>query len=89
MDEDEQDEVAEDDYANNFGGLGDEGGLGNIDFSKLGGLGGGGGEDLPATGEEEEQVCLPSKTLDPYTDAIVIQDEGLPDLEEDKAETKT
>lgn len=30
----------DDDYANNFGGFGDEGGLGNIDFSKLGGLDG-------------------------------------------------
>lgn len=36
MDEDEQDENNEDDYAANFGGFGDEGGLGNIDFSKLG-----------------------------------------------------
>lgn len=53
MDEDEQDEAAEDDYANNFGGFGgaggDEGGLSNIDFSKLGGMGGAGGmPDLSA-----------------------------------------
>ncbi|OQD76442.1 hypothetical protein PENDEC_c004G06553 [Penicillium decumbens] len=50
VDEDEQDEAAEDDYANNFGGMGgDEGGLGNIDFSKLGGMGGAGGmPDLSA-----------------------------------------
>ncbi|OJZ84649.1 hypothetical protein ASPFODRAFT_209134 [Aspergillus luchuensis CBS 106.47] len=55
VDEDEQDEVNEDDYANNFGGfegLGGEGGLSNIDFSKLGaGLGG----DAGVPGEEEEQ----------------------------------
>ena len=64
VDEDEQDEVAEDDYANNFGGLdalGGEGGggLGNIDFSKLGaGLGdlGGAGADLGAAGAEGESV---------------------------------
>ncbi|KAJ5159851.1 Co-chaperone protein SBA1 [Penicillium canariense] len=50
VDEDEQDEVADDDYANNFGGMGgDEGGLSNIDFSKLGGMGGAGGmPDLSA-----------------------------------------
>ncbi|OQE31172.1 hypothetical protein PENSTE_c001G02816 [Penicillium steckii] len=68
VDEDEQDEAAEDDYANNFGGMGgpggDEGGLSNIDFSKLGGMGGAGGmPDLSAlagaaggagAGEDEE-----------------------------------
>lgn len=51
VDEDEQDEAGEDDYANNFGGFGGEdpsagagaGGLGNIDFSKLGGMPGMGG----------------------------------------------
>jgi hypothetical protein len=48
VDEDEQDEAGEDDYANNFGGgVGGEdpnaGGLGNIDFSKLGGMPGMGG----------------------------------------------
>ncbi|KAE8160957.1 HSP20-like chaperone [Aspergillus tamarii] len=77
VDEDEQDEVAEDDYANNFGGLdalGGEGGggLGNIDFSKLGaGLGdlGGAGADLGAAGAEGES-----------------DDEEMPELEEaDKA----
>lgn len=59
VDEDEQDEVNEDDYANNFGGfegLGGEGGLSNIDFSKLGaGLGG----DAGAAGEEEEEEEMP------------------------------
>ncbi|KAF9891825.1 Prostaglandin E synthase 3 (Cytosolic) [Aspergillus nanangensis] len=51
VDEDEQDEAPEEDYANNMGGFegmgggaGGEGGLGNIDFSKLGaGLEGMGG----------------------------------------------
>ncbi|KAJ5123174.1 Hsp90 binding co-chaperone (Sba1) [Penicillium atrosanguineum] len=49
VDEDEQDEAGEDDYANNFGGFdgqeqgGAGGGLSNIDFSKLGGMGGAGG----------------------------------------------
>ncbi|KAJ5098262.1 Co-chaperone protein SBA1 [Penicillium argentinense] len=77
VDEDEQDEAAEDDYANNFGGFGgDEGGLSNIDFSKLGGMGGAGGmPDLSALagaaggagGEEEGEE----------------DDEDLPELEEE------
>ncbi|KAL3474105.1 HSP20-like chaperone [Aspergillus californicus] len=61
VDEDEQDEAPEEDYANNFGGMEgmDQGGLGNIDFSKLGaGLPGGmpGAGDLPGGlgGEAEE-----------------------------------
>ncbi|RMZ85903.1 hypothetical protein DV736_g6543, partial [Chaetothyriales sp. CBS 134916] len=38
VDEDEQNEAPEDDYLNQFGGgLGDDGGFGGIDFSKLGG----------------------------------------------------
>ncbi|KAI9037223.1 Hsp90 cochaperone SBA1 [Aspergillus affinis] len=58
VDEDEQDEAPEDDYANNFGGFegmgGDQGGLGNIDFSKLGaGLEGMGG--APGAEEEDEE----------------------------------
>ncbi|ERF68947.1 hypothetical protein EPUS_08181 [Endocarpon pusillum Z07020] len=49
VDEDEQNEVPDDDYMNNFGGgglpggmggMGGDGGLGGIDFSKLGGGGG-------------------------------------------------
>ncbi|BAE63136.1 HSP20-like chaperone [Aspergillus flavus] len=67
VDEDEQDEAPEDDYANNFGGLdalgGGEGGLGNIDFSKLGagleGMGGPGGPGGPggfgAEGESDDE----------------------------------
>ncbi|KAL4894962.1 HSP20-like chaperone [Aspergillus ambiguus] len=63
VDEDEQDEAGDDDYANNFGdfgGLGgDQGGLGNIDFSKLGaGLEGMGGmPNVDAAGAAGEEVC--------------------------------
>lgn len=49
VDEDEQDEAQDEDYSANFGGFGDEGGLGGIDFSKLGGAG------LNAGGDEEEE----------------------------------
>lgn len=55
VDEDEQDEAQEDDYAANFGGFGEDGGLGGIDFSKLGG---GAGLDMAGAegaGEEEEE----------------------------------
>ncbi|KJK68696.1 CS domain protein [Aspergillus parasiticus SU-1] len=72
VDEDEQDEAPEEDYANNFGGLdalggGEGGGLGNIDFSKLGaGLEGmGGAPGLGAEGAEGES-----------------DDEEMPELEE-------
>ncbi|QKX57960.1 uncharacterized protein TRUGW13939_05080 [Talaromyces rugulosus] len=52
IDEDEQDEAVDDDYAANFGGFGgEEGGLGGIDFSKLGG----GNLDGALGGEEEEE----------------------------------
>jgi len=51
VDEDEQDEAVDDDYAANFGGFGgEEGGLGGIDFSKLGG----GAAGLDAGGDEED-----------------------------------
>ncbi|KAJ5433267.1 Co-chaperone protein SBA1 [Penicillium daleae] len=62
VDEDEQDEAAEDDYANNFGGFGgdDAGGLSNIDFSKLGGMGGAGGmPDLECGTNVGQQDDLP------------------------------
>jgi len=39
VDEDEQEALADDDYGN-FGGMSDDGGLGGIDFSKLGAAGG-------------------------------------------------
>lgn len=55
VDEDEQDESFEDDYAANFGGFGEDGGLGNIDFSKLGG---GADDDSGDAGEDgESSVC--------------------------------
>ncbi|BDD54891.1 hypothetical protein MPDQ_008076 [Monascus purpureus] len=59
VDEDEQDEAGEDDYANNFGGFGDEGGLGNIDFSKLGGLSNLGGEAQAGDDEDKEDEEMP------------------------------
>ncbi|KAL5343237.1 HSP20-like chaperone [Aspergillus crustosus] len=62
VDEDEQDEAPEEDYANNFGGLdgADQGGLGNIDFSKLGGLpGAGGAGEFPGGEEESDDEELP------------------------------
>jgi len=82
VDEDEQNEAPEDDYMNQFGGggMGEDGGFGGIDFSKLGGGAGGdmpgmeglgGGED--DEGEDDED------------------DEDMPDLadaEDDKAEGK-
>lgn len=60
MDEDEQDEAPEEDYANNFGGFdpNEQGGLGNIDFSKLGGLPGAGGPGGDFGGEGDEEVGL-------------------------------
>ncbi|KAI1610739.1 HSP20-like chaperone [Exophiala viscosa] len=81
VDEDEQNEAPEDDYMNQFGGggggLGEDGGFGGIDFSKLGGGGGdmpgmeglGGGEDAGGDDEEED-------------------DDDMPDLEEDKEEAE-
>jgi len=64
VDEDEQDESVEEDYSANFGGgLGEDGGLGGIDFSKLGGgadFGGAGGEgEEGAEGEEESDEDMP------------------------------
>ncbi|OGM48796.1 Hsp90 binding co-chaperone (Sba1) [Aspergillus bombycis] len=64
VDEDEQHEVAEEDYGNNFGGFeglgGEGGGLGNIDFSKLGaGLEGMGGAGLGGAEEGESDDDMP------------------------------
>lgn len=81
VDEDEQDEAADDDYANNFGGLGEMGneGLGNIDFSKLGGLdaaaaaagaGGAGGAEGAEAGEGQEEVGLISTCVSRYNTDI-------------------
>ncbi len=76
VDEDEQNEAPEDDYMNNFGGgMGEDGGFGGIDFSKLGagaGAGGEGGmpgmEGLGAEGEDDED------------------DEDMPELEDEEGE---
>jgi hypothetical protein len=87
VDEDEQDEVPDEDYANNFGdfgggdgGAGGPGGLGNIDFSKLGGLdpsalAGLGGQ----LGEEEAEGAEGDE-----------EEEDMPELEsaDDKGEAK-
>ncbi|CAI7641478.1 unnamed protein product [Penicillium pancosmium] len=81
VDEDEQDEATEDDYANNFGGMGgggEEGGLSNIDFSKLGGMGGAGGmPDLSALAGG-----MPGGMGGAGDDEGEDDDEDLPELEE-------
>jgi len=77
VDEDEQNEAPEDDYMNNFGGgMGEDGGFGGIDFSKLGagaGAGGEGGmpgmEGLGAEGGDDED-----------------DDEDMPELEDEDGE---
>jgi len=74
VDEDDQNEAPEDDYMNQFGaGMGEDGGFGGIDFSKLGG----GGGDMPGMeglgggeGEEGEDE----------------DDDEMPDLEEEEEE---
>ena len=63
VDEDEQNEAPEDDYRNQFGGgggMGEDGGFGCIDFSKLGGGAGAGGdmpgmEGMGAEGGDDEE----------------------------------
>jgi len=66
VDQDEQNEAPEEDYMNNFGGgnpgMGEDGGFGGIDFSKLGaGAGGGmpGMEGLGNTGADESDDDMP------------------------------
>lgn len=80
VDEDEQNEAAEDDYMNQFGGaggMGEDGGFSGIDFSKLGGMGGGAGgmPDLGEGGDDEEDEDE--------------DDEEMPDLADDDAEADT
>ncbi|KAL1994763.1 hypothetical protein VTN49DRAFT_950 [Thermomyces lanuginosus] len=88
VDEDEQDEAPEDDYAANFGGFGDDGGLGNIDFSKLGDSGAadsGEGDDVSDDEEIPElEGDTPQTKPDPKTE---VQPEG--EEEEAKEEAKT
>jgi hypothetical protein len=75
VDQDEQNEAPEDDYMNNFGGqgMGEDGGFGGIDFSKLGAGGAGmpdmGGEGEDDNDEEEED-----------------DDEEMPELEDEAEE---
>lgn len=76
VDEDEQNEAPDDDYMNNFGGgMGEDGGFGGIDFSKLGaGAGGAGGmAGMPGMeglgGEEGEEED---------------EDEDMPELEDEE-----
>jgi len=77
VDEDEQNEAPEDDYMNQFGGgLGEDGGFGGIDFSKLGG-GAGLGGDNPADAEGGD---------DDDEEEDDEEDDDMPDLEEDEAE---
>jgi hypothetical protein len=64
--------VPEDDYMNNFGGagMGDDGGFGGIDFSKLGAGAGGAGmpgmEGLDAEGGADDSVRSPSLCFPMY-----------------------
>jgi len=75
VDEDEQNEAPEDDYMNNFGGqgMGEDGGFGGIDFSKLGAGGAGG---LPGAGEDEDEEDEED------------EDEDMPELEDEAEETE-
>ncbi|KAJ5106814.1 Co-chaperone protein SBA1 [Penicillium angulare] len=92
VDEDEQDEAAEDDYANNFGGFGGEGGgegggLSNIDFSKLGGMGGGEGgmPDLSALAGAMGGAPGGAGGFPGAEGAEEEDDDDLPELEEEKS----
>lgn len=76
IDEDEQNEAPEDDYMNNFGGgMGEDGGFGGIDFSKLGAGAGAGGEGgmpgMEGLGAEEGEDD---------------EDEEMPELEDEEEE---
>lgn len=70
VDEDEQNEAPEDDYMNNFGGqgMGEDGGFGGIDFSKLGAGAGGMGDMGAAEDDEDEEED---------------EDEEMPELEDE------
>ncbi|EXJ94310.1 hypothetical protein A1O1_02704 [Capronia coronata CBS 617.96] len=79
VDEDEQNEAPEDDYLNQFGGgagLGEDGGFGGIDFSKLGGGAGAGLEGLGGDGGDFEGE----------DEGAEEGDDDMPDLEDDKEE---
>ncbi|KAL1959080.1 hypothetical protein VTO42DRAFT_2867 [Malbranchea cinnamomea] len=88
VDEDEQDEL-DDDYSN-WGGFGGDSGLGNIDFSKLGGGDAGAGddgsdddEDIPEL--EDTQVQKPAKDTpvgDSPTEEKPAEEASKPKIEE-------
>lgn len=90
VDEDEQNEAPEDDYANNFGGgagggMGEDGGFGGIDFSKLGagagaGLGGPEGADEGEDEDEDEDDEMPE--LEDEEEAEGKGKESAPKIEE-------
>jgi hypothetical protein len=72
VDQDEQNAAPEDDYMNNFGGgMGEDGGFGGIDFSKLGAGAGAGDEGAAMEGAEEGEED---------------EDEEMPELEEEEGE---
>jgi hypothetical protein len=75
VDEDEQNEAPEDDYMNNFGGqgMGEDGGFGGIDFSKLG-AGGAGMPDMGGEGEDDDE------------EEEEDDDEEMPELEDEAEE---
>ena len=77
VDEDEQNEAPEDDYMNQFGGgLGEDGGFGGIDFSKLGGgagLGEGAAGDAEGGDDDDDEEGDDD-------------DDEMPDLDEDEPE---
>jgi len=82
VDEDEQNEAPEDDYMNNFGagagGMGEDGGFGGIDFSKLGAGAGG----LPGADDVgEDDVGEDDEGSDD-------DDEDMPELEEEEEDAK-
>jgi len=79
VDEDEQNEAPEDDYMNQFGGgLGEDGGFGGIDFSKLGGGGGGDMPGMEGLGAGDGEAGEDDGDDDD-------EDDEMPDLEEDDA----
>ncbi|KIX04374.1 uncharacterized protein Z518_05242 [Rhinocladiella mackenziei CBS 650.93] len=85
VDEDEQNEAPEDDYMNQFGGgLGEDGGFGGIDFSKLGG----GGGDTPGMEGLDAGDADAGDDDGGDDDDDDDDDDEMPDLEEDEGDAK-